>query len=233
MKTIIIPVKFNLQSGKLLENVVSICKKEEEVNVILLEMRPLPDSYTELLTLPKIEQQQSLVDAYTKYAALLNNTYGTSIAITTDFLYGDSPAVFRNYSRFKEASLVIYAENEWLSAGKKRTNMFRMVKRCGCELMYISSESVKASEGADIYTLRRDDDNSGIPVNRNINNATPETVLHQFSTVDNLLSDLQEQYFGNKIVSKKVSNLSRYFLKEAFIRDMMEKSNCSMALIKS
>lgn len=229
MKTIIIPVKFNLGSGHLLQSVVPLCEKQD-VNVILLEVREVPNNYTELLTLPKVEQKQYLVDAYTNYATLLNKTYGTSIAVTTDFLYGDSPAVFRNYAQFKGASLVIYAENEWIANGKKSMNMFRMVKRCGCELMYVSAE-VKQNEGVDVYTLKRTHTNSNTPVNRRIHKEAPETVLHQFNTVDNLLDDLHKQYFENKILSRKLSNLSRYFLKETALHNMLEKSNCSMVLI--
>ncbi len=230
MKTIIIPVKFNLGSGALLQSVVPLCEKQE-VNVILLEIREVPNNYTELLTLPKVEQKQYLVNAYTNHADLLNKTYGASIAVTTDFLYGDSPAVFKNYVQFKGASLVIYAENEWSAGGNKSMNMFRMVKRCGCELMYILAETSKPNEGVDMYTLKRQNTGSDRPVNRHIHEEAPETVMHQFNAVDNLLDDLHTQYFGKKILFKKLSNLSRYFLKETSLHNMLEKSNCSGVLI--
>ncbi len=230
MKTIIIPVKFNLGSGSLLQSVVSLYEKQE-TNVVLLEVREIPSSYTELLTLPKVEQKQYLIDAYKNYAALLNKTYGTSIAITTDFLYGDSPAVFRNYVQFKDASLVIYAENEWHDSANS-INIFRMVKRSGTELMYIAGEPVVSTEGADVYTYKRQSNNSDTPASRRVRKEAPETVMHQFNAVDNLLDGLHEQYFQNKILSKKISNLSRYFLKEASLHNMLEKSNCSVVLLR-
>lgn len=242
MKTIVIPAKSQTNFNKLALTAMSLYENDT-VHCIFLDIRPLPDNYNDLLTLSAKRTNSTLADAaFYEVAANLKKTYNDKITVAVDFLYGDSSAVFKNYISFKEADLVIYDEQQWKPQQKSlKLNIFRMVSRCGCELMYISGEA-KEENFEDVFKQNKHPKtekprtethtgNIAIALNPAFEEA-PQSLQYQFQAVDAMLNELQHNFYKSRILSKKLSNVSRYFLKETSLQKILSKSECSMMLIQ-
>ncbi|MFT3701598.1 MAG: hypothetical protein QM802_04480 [Agriterribacter sp.] len=223
MKTVIIPFKSNLIDIKVIKTLIALYK-EEPIHCVLLEIRPLPNNYNDLLTLseytPHNNQVVQDVNNFMKEANALSNEYFT---LSKDHLYGDSPVVFRNYLDYRKANLVVYQkpQQEADNTATARLNLFRMVRRCNCELMYVSDEKGQAEVEVSAHKKFRFAEK-----------ATSQSILHQFSAVDNMLNGLQENLSSNQVIIRRLNNVSRYFLKESFLQDILVQSDSSLVLVK-
>lgn len=224
MKTIVIPAHCSESALKLFKLSLSLYR-EEVVACWFLNIRAIPGNYNDLLTINRTPVPPCVFDASfrTQVQQLIDENQ-KHLSFHIDHIYGDSPYVFRNYLRYREADLVIYDKQEWQNS-KKETglNIFKMVRHCDCELMYVSGGNELLSNTS-----------SG----QNIGNApqpapafaqVPASVRHQFAAVDEDLSNhLQQQ----RMVSVKMHQLSRYFLKETALQKMMAQANCSLLLVQ-
>ncbi len=220
MKTIVIPTNSGLNSQEHFKLAVNLFN--EEVTCLFLQIRPIPDNYNDMMTLHKhMSKYQCFTQPFIRSMNLLKEQYGDKVTIKTDYIYGDSSAVFRNYINYHDADLVIYDKNEWQDIKTKTgLNIFRMVSRCGCELMYVSKDNTLSGIG--ITTTP----------NRETANA-PDSVLYQYNAIEKHLDGLEDAFNNNKIVSKKINNVSRYFLNESIMQKMLVQSDCSLLLLKN
>lgn len=220
MKTIVIPAHCGSACIDQLKLALKLFP-DEAIHCIFVQVRPMPDNYNDMMTLRKKTGKYGNFDeAFSRSLSLLRSHYKGRLTAQTDYIYGDSPSVFRNYVKHHEANLVIYDNKEWKDkATGINLNIFRMVRRCGCELMYISRENNTAAK----------------PVSRVIDfktDRTPESVSYHYSTIDQQLDNLNDILNSNKIISKKINNLSRYFLNESLLQKMLVQSECSLLLLK-
>ena len=220
MKNIIIPAKCGTSSIGQLKVVMNLFRNEE-VTCVFLQIRQLPDNYNDMMTLHRnMSKDQFFDQSFTDSVKELKQEFGNRLTIRTDYIYGDSPAVFRNYAKHHKIDLAIYDKAEWGNSAEDNLHIFRMVSRSGCELMYVSKDN---------HTLRSRVD----PVlNIKQNVPAPDSVMFQYNKIDNQLDELQEGLFSsNKMISKKINKLSRYFLNESFLQKMLYQSECSLILV--
>ena len=221
MKTIIIPAHCRSAFINLFKLSSSLFP-EDRIHCRFLQIKPVPDNYNDLLTLPRNASTSTPFDVtFMQTITELNKFYGTRISFDTDHIYGDSPAVFRNYAQHNHCDLVIYDKEEWQdSKQKNKLDIFRMVSRSGCELMYIS--------GGNLLLQNK----PATPSYNERAKQAPASILYQYNTVDERLNNAHENVHGKQIISKKLSNLSRYFLSEDLLQKMLLQSNSSLLLLK-
>lgn len=242
MKTIVIPAQPNADFSHLAKTMMSLYETES-LRCIFLEMRLLPDNYNDLLTLSSKNKYSTLGNtAFRQAEANFKNLGNDRIKLEEDYLYGDSALVFKNYVLHREADLVVYDERQWSHSSRTGgLNIFRMVSRCGAELMYLSGEPAREADETVVRQYRmqkrmpaKPEVQSGVPARAtyNLPEDAPQSVHYQFQAVDALLNELQHSLFKSRILSKKINNLSRYFLKESTLQKLLAKSDCSMLLIQ-
>lgn len=222
MKNIIIPANCGSSCIGQLKTAMNLFQNED-VTCVFLQIRQVPDNYNDMMTLHKNMGKYQFFDkSFSQAVVELKQEFGSRLTVRTDYIYGDSPAVFRNYSKHHKIDLVIYDKKEWDNAAKENNlHIFRMVSRSGCELMYVLRES---------NTLR----SKIIPVNNitNQNVPAPDSVMLQYNIIDNQLDVLQDGLISsNKMISKKINKLSRYFLNESILQKMLYQSECSLILV--
>lgn len=221
MKNIIIPARCGSSCIGQLKIAMNLFQNEE-VTCVFLQVRQMPDNYNDMMTLHKnMGKYQFFDQSFSEAVVELKKEFGSRLVIRTDYIYGDSPAVFRNYSRHHKIDLVIYDKKEWDNAAKDNNlHIFRMVSRSGCELMYVSKENTLRGRTVIINNT----------VNQNV--PAPDSVMFQYNIIDNQLDVLQEGLFNsNKMISKKINKLSRYFLNESILQKMLYQSECSLILV--
>lgn len=225
MKTIIIPARCQSTFIRSFQLSCSLFS-DQSIKCIFLEIRAIPDNYNDLLTLSRNAHSSTIFDqSFIKTINQLNQVYEGRITLETDYLYGDSPAVFRNYIQHKNCDLIIYDKHE--SQNNKyehKLNIFRMVSRSGCEMIYISSDDFLSSTSPINYR-------SNDKIKKEINSA-PASILYQFNAVNERLTDAHNNLYGERIISKKYSNLSRYFLRENLLQKHLSQSQSGLLLLK-
>lgn len=214
MKTIITLTNYGDACVDHLSNVLSVFN-DEPVLCIFLQVRPIPGNYNDMMTLHKHSGRYGyFTEAFSQAVNQLKTQYAAKMTVRYDHIYGDSSAVFRNYVHHHGADLVIYDKQEW-DQNPNRLNVFKMAKRCGCELMYISKENAGAREIPISSVLHRND--------------APGSVVYKYSAVDRQLDELLNE---RKMISAKMNNLSRYFLNETILERMLDQAECSLLLLK-
>lgn len=219
MKTIIIPAHCGAACADQLKAALNMFANER-VTCIFVQIRPLPDNYNDMLTLGRSAgRYESFNKTFTRKLSILKNFYGGRVTFKTDYIYGDSPAVFRNYIKNNAADLVVYDSLEWARQDSRTVNVFKMVRRCGCELMYMSGNP-KISNGllAKPHTWETI--------------YSKDAISHRYAQVDRQLDQLDELVNNDKIISKKFTNVSRYFLNESLLEKMLVQSGCSLVLLR-
>jgi hypothetical protein len=121
-----------------------------------------------------------------------------------------------------------------------------MVMRCGSEVMYISAAMDCAGNGSvhldkrdvTITTPRKEPvaenaGNSGGQANvRNMRSSAPSSVKAQFSSVDNLLNQLESRVLQDQILKLHLGNVSRYFMKQSTLDKMLADTDRLLLWVK-
>jgi hypothetical protein len=222
MKNIIIPAKCGSACIGQLKIAMNLFR-EEEITCVFLQIREVPDNYNDMMTMHKNMSRYKFFDeSFSIVVSELKQEFGTRLTIKTDYIYGDSPAVFRNYTKHHKADLVIYDKKEWDNAAKENNlHIFRMVSRSGCELMYVYRDNSVPDK---VIAVNHNGRLQNVPA--------PDSVMLQYNIIDSQLNALQEGIANsNKIISKKINKLSRYFLNESLLQKMLHQSECSLILV--
>lgn len=239
MKTIIIPFNGSTDCLDLTETIVSV-SGNEDLNCIFLSITPLPDNYNDLFSLRRSSvPSHATGKAFYSFAENCKTKYGTRVTVNLDHIYGDSPAVFRNYAQHKGADMVVFDTEQWeFSISKQRSSVFRMLSRCGCEFLYVSANNTFIKSGTDETIWEKESDvlaASKATLQKRINESAippPQAVVYQYSAVDEMLNEWKSTVATKHIFSKELGNMSRYFLKEIAVQKMLEQSKCSFVLLK-
>lgn len=220
MKTIIIPAQQQATFINLFKLSSSLFQAEP-VNCIFVEVGEIPDNDNDLLTIHRSGVIATpFSTAFYKEATALRQQYGSRINFITDYIYGYSAAVFRNYVQHHNANLVMYDKLKWQQSKQKgKLDIFRMVSRSGCELMYV----------ADGLTLLDAPETNNKSKNKSA--PTPASILYQFNTITERLDVARNTVYGKPILFKKISSLSRYFLSEQLLQNLLSHSNSSLVLV--
>lgn len=234
MKTIVIPAHSSDSAIKLFKLSLQLYR-EEPLTCWFLDIRRMPGNYNDLFTVGRT--CSATCDFGTEFCNRLDELISVKdgrVGYRFDHIYGDSSYVFRNYLQFREADLVIYDKKEWQNS-KKETglNIFRMVSQCGCELMYVSERSELVSNypadngksGGHVAT-------NSMPRREPAYTKAPASVQFQFQALDNNLASLEKKLKEQNMISVKLNNLSRYFLKEDALQKLMVRADCSLLLLQ-
>ena len=242
MKTVILPCNGNPSFFDKCRLVADIFNGKP-VHYIFLDIRPVPDNYNDMITLARTGKVKGSFDN-TFCAALKCFAEGIGEStVTIDHIYGDSVAVFRNYAEHRNADLVVFDQGQWAGHPHFRVqDIFRMLMRCGCELLYMSADTdwktgslrLKANASTVISAAPIDDDtyhhaDGGREV---VHVAAPASVKARYRSVDNLLNQLGSQVVNEQIFTCQLSKLSRYFMRLSSISQMLSASNRPFLWVK-
>jgi hypothetical protein len=239
MKTIIIPFNGSTNCHDLTETIVSV-SGNENLHCIFLFISPVPDNYNDLFSLRKSPfTSQTASTVFYNFAQDCKAKYGDRVFVVADHIYSDSPAVFRNYAQFKNADMVVFDAEQWdFSEKKERTGVFRMLSRCGCALLYVAANRtfIKAANSSSDSLWEKETvvQTEKMPQHKMQpeTQTLPETLVYQYSAVDEMLNEWENNVVNTHIFSTTLGNMARYFLKETTMQKMLLKSRCSFVLLK-
>src|SRR5688572_10831073 len=114
MKTVIVPSNRNAAFVDR-HSVIAEAFPGEMIHYIFLDIRPVPDSYNDLIMISRNREHRAEFNSEW-YAALAEFTDGVKdCQVSVDHIYGDSAPVFRNYFEHRGEELVIFDQSQWLS----------------------------------------------------------------------------------------------------------------------
>lgn len=242
MKTIIIPFNASANFLDLTETIVSV-SGNENVDCIFLSVYALPDNYNDLFSLntsPFTSQKNT--EIFYRFSAVCKKLFGNRVSVSADHIYGDSPAVFRNYAQHKNADMVVFDAAQWEFSDKRtRSGIFRMLTRSGCELLYVSTGSTMLKP-AHVFEkenkiLEKEmvaaEQMKDAPIAAKKITTASKAVMYQYSAVNDMLNEWENKVVSNHVFSKKLGTMPRYFLKEAAVQKMLGQSQCSFMLLGS
>ncbi|RYG06300.1 MAG: hypothetical protein EOO02_01050 [Chitinophagaceae bacterium] len=241
MKTLIFPCNGATDSLDMIRTVIDIFS-DEPVNCIFLEVRTLPDNYNDLMTLSrKRANYQGFTTVFTEALKELCSNCPADSVFSIDHIYGDSAAVFRNYADHRAADIVVFDHSQWKNATEfSGKDIFRMVIRCGCEIIYVSSTSSTDQAAIHLNSPKvKMIKETSVTGNRGYlfepsdsAGAAPSSVKQKYQSVDSMLNELETNISRNRILTKKIGNLSRYFLKEISLQKMLSEAESTVLWIK-
>lgn len=230
MKTIVIPTRGCESALKLFRLGLQLYPNEP-VTCWFLDIRPFPGNYNDLLMLGRTAPGHCVFDDSFREAVQSLKEQEPRVQVYTDHIFGDSPYVFRNYLKHREAGLVVYDKQEWQHSYRHSgLNIFRMVRRCDCELMYVSGDEALVHSSGD----PGDHGNvatGSFPQLKPVYTKAPASVQYQFQAVNDSLAQLAGAQ-RQRMMAVKLNHLSRYFLKEDALQEMMVQSGCSLLLLQ-
>ncbi|MBV4358250.1 hypothetical protein [Pinibacter aurantiacus] len=241
MKTIIIPFSESTNLYGLTEAVVSVVGNGN-IHCIFLAIKALPDNYNDLFFLSKSPfETEKASNTFYHFAAASKKLYGERVTVTADYIYGDSDPAFRHYAQHKNVDMVVFDTAQWdLTNKRKRTGIFKMLCRSGCELLYVfpTNTFVKSLPQLDTKEnfWKNEPELATAPVLQTAGDKRtaklPKTVIYQYSAVNDMLNEWENQVTGKHVFSTTMSTMSRYFLKEQAVQKMLERSGCVYMVLK-
>ncbi len=240
MKTIIIPFNGSTNCHDLTETILSV-SDNENLHCVFLSISPVPDNYNDLFSLTQSPfSSQTASKMFYSFTEECKVRYSNRVKITADHIYSDSPAVFRNYAQFKNADMVVFDAAQWdFSEKKHRSGVFSMLSRSGCEMLYVAAGKtfIKAARGSSNSLWEKEKElvmqDATMPQATAVAaQSLPETMVYQYSAVNDMLNEWENNVVNNYIFSKKMGNVARYFLKEVTVQKMLSASQCAFVLLK-
>lgn len=241
MKTIIIPFTESTNLYGLTEAVVSVVGTGN-IHCIFLAIKALPDNYNDLFFLSKSPfETEKVSNAFYHFAAASQKLYGERVTVTADHIYGDSDPAFRHYAQHKNVDMVVFDTAQWdLTNKRKRSAIFKMLCRSGCELLYItpSNAFIKSLPQLDTTEVfwQNEPELAAQPISQTAGNTRtaklPKTVVYQYSAVNDMLNEWENQVAGKHVFSTNMRTMSRYFLKETAVEKMLAQSGCTYMVLK-
>lgn len=240
MKKIIIPTKCTEHSVNLFRLAARLYRNEG-FHCTFLQVVPIPDNESDLMTLGRqslgyIFPNESLQEIRKIEAEHSNVVRGYSI----DRIYGDSPAVFKQYINEFGADMVFYSREEWQESAKTiGLDVFRMLCRARCPIMYIAksdlaniSEALLQPETRAYHTAKEMTDAvSLIDAPKSAEYEIPASLVYQFNAVEKKLSNFSDMMHSKDIPTIKMGKLSSYFMREQRLERILMQSNVSLLLL--
>jgi|GEM_PF-2321618 len=241
MKTIIIPFSESTNLYGLTEAVVSVVGNGN-IHCIFLAIKALPDNYNDLFFLSKSPfETEKASNAFYHFATASKKLYGERVTVTADYIYGDADPAFRHYAQHKNVDMVVFDTAQWdLTNKRKRAGVFKMLCRSGCELLYVSPANTFIKSLPQLDTKenfwKNEPELEAAPVLQTAGDKKmaklPKTVVYQYSAVNDMLNEWENQVTGKHVFSTTMGTMSRYFLKEAAVEKLLEQSGCAYMVLK-
>lgn len=242
MKNIIIPHLPNNTSLELFRLALQLYTEPMTVN--FLEICELPDNYNDIITL-KRDRQQNFYDAgFVKQVQQLRSRHAAQVQeVHFDYIYSNSPAVFRNYAHSKDATLVIYYDD----ASNSETT--KMLLRSKLPLLYInklpvSIESIQpipagkknvqepvlaepAYEWQTAEAVYVQQGNGNMPRSQHV----PASIIQQYNLLEHTLTNVSHQLKDSLYSTRKMNHLQRYFLNSQKLSGLLQQDKRQMLLL--
>jgi hypothetical protein len=240
MKKIIIPTTCTQHAVNLFRLATKLYRNEG-FHCTFLQVVPLPNNENDLLTVARqpigytftAEQINSIRSIEQEHSDVVK---GYSI----DRIFGDSPAVFKQYLAEYGADTVFYSREEWQEA--KQVNgldVFRMLCRSRCSIIYIAKsdlanipDALLQPETRAYYTAKEMSDAvSLIDPPKRQDSQVPSSLVYQFNAVEKKLSSFSEMMRSKDIPTVRLGKLSSYFMREQKLERILMQSNVSLLLL--
>ncbi len=238
MKKILIPTRCTEHSVHLLRLATKLYG-HEGFHCTFLQVVPLPDNEVDLMMLGREPSgyvfAESSLNSIRKIEAENKQVIkGYSI----DKIYGDSPAVFKQYIGEFGIDMVFYSREEWQEAGKElNLDVFRMLCRSRCPIMYIAksdlaniSDELLQPQTRAYHTAREMSDAVSL-IDAAKSKDVPEALVYQFNAVEKKLSGFSDMMQGKDIPTIKMGKLASYFMREQRLERILMQSNVSLLLL--
>jgi hypothetical protein len=131
MKHVLIPTDFSIRSLRVIHNVIERYGNEP-LTIVMMHALRMPTSITDLMMLSRRSAHYDLItDDYKDACEIIRNKYASSIAnLKTEFLFGNTSAVFRNFLQYQNIDVIVCAANsEFRLAGKDSYNPISLINK--------------------------------------------------------------------------------------------------------
>jgi hypothetical protein len=238
MKKIIIPTRCTEHAVHLFRLATKLYSNEG-FHCTFLQVVPIPENESDLLTLGRQPAGYIFSDESLSEIRKMENEFAKVIkGYSIDRIYGDSPAVFKQYIQEFGADMVFYSREEWQEARKSlNLDVFRMLCRSRCPIMYIAksdlaniSEELLQPQTRAYHTAREMSDAVSL-IDAAKAKDIPEALVYQFNAVEKKLSGFSEMMQNKDIPTVKMGKLSSYFMREQRLERILMQSNVSLLLL--
>ncbi|RDC62264.1 universal stress protein [Adhaeribacter pallidiroseus] len=159
MKKIVIPTDLTPQSLNLIKYGLQVMKGQT-CEIILLHFIPLPDSITDLMMLPRVEETLALPNTpFHKALERMRKLYAVEIShLELIPLYGGNPLKIRNFIDDYNIDLILCPVMEVNTSDTHNPEPFSsLVKDVSCPVLYIPHETESIRFRKIVYLLDTDD----------------------------------------------------------------------------
>ncbi len=240
MKRIIIPTRCTTHAVHLFQLAIKLYSKEG-FHCTFLQVIPIPDNESDLMTLGRAPSGYVFEPKDLSAIKEMTNENPSIIkGYTIDQVYGDSPAVLKQFIEEYGVDMVFYAREEWQDQARKSgLDVFRMLCRARCPIMYVAKSELSEISAEFLQPQTRDyasaremtDAVSRIHASKQPGMEIPETMVYQFNAVEKKLSGYADKMQSNDIPTMKMGGLSGYFLREQRLEKILLQSNASLLLL--
>jgi hypothetical protein len=136
MRNVLIPTNFSMATFDLVEKTLQ-SMGEQPVNIILFHAFQMPFFVSDMIRNKKQPYHDLLTDAFRNSCKHIKQQYPKQLqSITFKHLYGNTPAVFRNFVDANDIDLIVYPEQyEFQQVHADSVNPDKMFKKCGLPLL--------------------------------------------------------------------------------------------------
>lgn len=120
MKHVLIPTDFSIRSLRVIHSVVEKFG-HEPLTIVMMHALKMPTSIVDLMMLSRRSAHADLITAdYKDACEIMRNKYASTIKdLKTEFLFGNTSGVFRNFLQYQNIDVIAYApKEEFRLAGK-------------------------------------------------------------------------------------------------------------------
>ena len=240
MKKIIIPTRCTEHAVNLFRLATKLYKTEG-FHCTFLQVVPIPDNESDLMTLGRQSHGYQFSSSSLEAIRKIEEENSAIVkGYSIDRIFGDSPAVFKQYIQEFGCDIAFYSREEWYETGKSTgLDVFRMLCRSRCAVMYIAksdlaniSEELLQPETRAFHTAREMSDAvSLLDAPASNQQQVPSSLVYQFNAVEKKLSNFSEMMQSQNIPTVKMGALSSYFMREQRLERILMQSNMSLLLL--
>ncbi|SFE31730.1 hypothetical protein SAMN05518672_105260 [Chitinophaga sp. CF118] len=131
MKHVLIPTDFSIRSLRVLHSVVEKFG-HEPLTIVMMHALRMPTSITDLMMLSRRSAHYDLItEDYKDACEIIRNKYASSIhLLKTEFLFGNTSSVFRNFLQYQNIDVIACAATEeFRLAGKDSYNPATLISK--------------------------------------------------------------------------------------------------------
>jgi len=131
MKHVLIPTDFSIRSLRVVHGVVERFGGEP-LNIVLMHSIEMPSSIMDLMMLSRRSSHQDLITAdYKDACEIIKNKYASVIrSLKTEFLIGNTTAVFKNFLLYHNIDVIACAaKEEYRNAGPDSYNPAELIRK--------------------------------------------------------------------------------------------------------